>query len=79
MGQNQVGQNRLVKAYCAVLDETLQVLLESAVGKLGAENLVLPEEQKEDRRRHPNYGEGFGKSAREGAGHFAHQALRPSS
>ena len=45
MGQNQIGQNRLVEADRAVLGEALEILLKSAVGKLRAENLVLAEKQ----------------------------------
>ena len=41
--QNQVGQNGLVETHRPVLDEALKVLLEPAVGKSGAENLVLAE------------------------------------
>src|SRR4029077_20935238 len=57
--QHQVSQNRLIEAHRAVLDETLKVLLESAVSELGAENLVLAEEQKENRRGYAHRGDSF--------------------
>jgi hypothetical protein len=74
MRQNQVGKNRLVEAHRTILDEALQILLESAMRKLGTENLVLTEEQKEDRRSDANDGNGLGKGARD----FAHHVLQPS-
>ena len=74
MRQNQVGKNRLVKTHGAVLDEALQILLESAMGEPGAENLVLTEKQKENRRSDANYGNGLGEGKRK----FPHQVLSPS-
>ncbi len=72
--QNQIGQNRLVEADRAVLDETLQVLLKTAMSELGAENLVLAEKQKKNRSSNTNYRDGLGKGARD----FAHQVLLAS-
>src|SRR3977135_2518591 len=39
--QHQISQNRLVETYGSVLNESLKVLLESAMSKLWANNLVF--------------------------------------
>ena len=62
--QHQVGQDRLIKTDGAALNEALEILLESAMGKLGAENLVLAEKQKEGRRSDADDGNGFGQGRR---------------
>lgn len=57
--QHQISQNRLVETDCAILDKSLKILLESAMSKLGAENLVLTENQKEGRRDDADDRNGF--------------------
>ncbi len=69
--QHEVGQDRLIKTDSAALNEALEILLEPAMGKLGAENLVLAEKQKEGGRSDPDDGNGFG----QGTGYFAHRSL----
>src|SRR4051812_458099 len=60
MRQHQIRQNRLVEAHNAGLDKSLEILLEPAVSELGAEDLVLAENQKENRRDDANDRDGFG-------------------
>ncbi len=60
MRQHQIRQNRLVETYSSVLNKSLKVLLESAMSKLWAKNLVFAKDQKESRRNDADNREGFG-------------------
>jgi len=57
--QNHVGQEGAKDAHRAVTDVAIQVMLKASVGKAGAGDFVLSEEQEEWRRRHASQGNGF--------------------